>query len=99
MRTTGARGTPIDNISFDFIENEGQTTTVTDAYEKVNLAMREMNMKCLLEGNCSSADQPKMEIPMGELLIPVGYFIPGHKEPSSTINFTVKLAEKVNLPK
>ncbi|MBK8808046.1 MAG: hypothetical protein IPO21_15945 [Bacteroidales bacterium] len=76
----------------------GAFTTVTNVVDAINSTLKDVNLKCLLNGGCSSLEMSQIRIPKGEFIIPLEYVLPGQTIANSVHNISVNLNNDLVLP-
>jgi len=69
----------------------------SSAFDDVNSSLDILNMECLLGGGCSSDDLKDITIPKGEIVLPVGYYLPGEDVPVSTQRLIIDLDKDIKI--
>ncbi len=79
--------------------NGSAYTTVNSMLSDLNDYLTNVNMECLIKGECSSDQIRKFTIPKGTFTLPIGYYLPGADTPNHVFNISIKLDKDLILPK
>lgn len=78
---------------------ESAYTTVNAFLSDLNDYLNNVNMECLINGECTSDQIKQFTIPKGTFTLPIGYYLPGEDNPNSVFNISINLEKDLTLPK